>query len=98
MPKEAFHRRLTDYILSGHSYLHCPTTEKTRFLSELKEIAESLPDDGRQVFVWSHATGWQDIEGNVPSVPSGAQPGQPDPQKVPQEILDLPEESILLLK
>ena len=68
MSPGSFCAQLIDYICSGHAYLHCPTTEKTRFLSELKALAESLPDDGRQVFVWSHAVGWQDVDGNAPSV------------------------------
>ncbi len=95
MTNDATASNLTDYILSGHAFLHCPTTEKTRFQSELTTIAESLPDDGRQVFTWSHATGWLDSEGNAPS---GVQIGQPDPQKVPQEILELPEAAIFVLK
>ena len=93
-----FKRSLTDYILSGHAYLHVATTEKTRFMSELKAIAEDLPDEGRRVFTWSQATGWQDIDGNTPSPTSGEQLGQPDAQKAPQEILELPEESIFVLK
>ena len=64
----SFRTQLADYILSGHAFLHAPTTEKTRFLSELKELACDLPDDGRQVFVSSHATGWLDADGNAPSV------------------------------
>ena len=95
MPSDPFHQHLSDYVLSGHAYLHCPTTETTRFLAELKELANALPDDGRQVFSWSQARGWQDLEGNPPS---GVQFGQPDPQKVAQGILDLPEESVLVLK
>jgi len=98
MEKQPFRAQLSDYILSGHAYLHCPTTEKTRFLAELKALAESLPDDGRQVFVWSHATGWRDTDGNAATSASGAEFGQPDPQKMPQEILDLPENSIFVLK
>ena len=98
MKSESFRARLTDYVLSGHSYLHIPTTETTRFLAELEALASDLPEDGRQVFVWSHATGWQDAEGSAPSLPSGAQFGPPDPQKVPQEILALPEESLFVLR
>ena len=30
-----FRDTLTDYILSGHAYLHAHTPEKTRFISEL---------------------------------------------------------------
>ena len=33
MNSESYGRDLTDYILSGHAYLHVPTTEKTRFLT-----------------------------------------------------------------
>ncbi|MHC4089755.1 MAG: AAA family ATPase [Planctomycetota bacterium] len=95
MPLEPFRQRLSDYILSGHAFLHVPTTEKARFLTELKAVADALPGGGRQVFVWSQATGWRDGEG---SPPTGVQLGQPDPQKVAQEILDLPEESIFVLK
>jgi hypothetical protein len=87
MHNDTFRAHLTDYILSGHAYLHCPTTEKTRFLAELKALAEGLPDGGRQVLVWSQATGWQDHEGNAPPP---VQNGQPDPQKAPQEILTYP--------
>jgi hypothetical protein len=54
-----------------------------------------LPGDGRPVFVWSQATGWRDLDGNPPS---GVQFGQPEPQKIAQEILDMPEESIFVLK
>ena len=53
-----------DYILSGHALLHCPTTETTRFLAELKSLASDLPSGGHQVFTWSHATGWRGAEGN----------------------------------
>ena len=60
MNTDSFRTDLTDYILSGHAYLHVPSTEKTRFLSELTTLAETLPDAGRQIFTWSHATGWQD--------------------------------------
>ncbi len=95
MKADAFRQTLTDYVLSGHAYLHVPTTEKSRFLTELKTLAESLPDGGHQVFVWSQAVGWHDAEGQPPT---GVQFGQPDPQKVAQEILDLPEESIFVLK
>ena len=95
MNPDAFRRTLTDYILSGHAYLHCPTTEKARFLAGLKALAEDLPDGGRRVFTWSQAVGWQDGEGQAPA---SVQSGQPDPQKVAQEILDLPEESIFVLK
>jgi len=89
--REPFRKSLADYILSGHAYLHVPTTEKTRFLAELKEITQSLPDGGRQVFTWSQATGWRDMDGDPPNPGSGVQFSQPDPQKVAQEILDLPE-------
>lgn len=95
MKPDRFCQNLTDYILSGHAYLHVPTTEKTRFLSDLSTIAKSLPDGRRQVFIWSHATGWLDGEGNTPT---GVQSGQPDPQKVAQEILELPESSLFVLK
>ena len=98
MRTESFHETLTDYILSGHAYLHAATTEKTRFLAELKLIADEIAEDGRQVFTWSQATGWQDIDANTPKVMSGGQFGQPDAQKAPQEILELPEESIFVLK
>ena len=97
MQEESFRAQLADYILSGHAFLRCPTTEKTRFLAELKALAESLPDDGRQVFTWSHATGWRDADGNAATSTSGAEFGQPDPQKVPQEILDLPENIVAVL-
>ncbi len=66
MSSESFQCKLTDYILSGHAFLHCPTTEKTRFQSELATIAEALPDDGRQIFTWSHATGWLDSTNDLP--------------------------------
>ena len=98
MHTDSFQKSLADYILSGHAYLHAATTEKTRFLAELKTISESLPEDGRQVFTWSQATGWQDSDGNTPSPASGVQFGQADAQKAPQEILELPEESIYVFK
>ena len=98
MKQESFRAQLADYVLSGHAYLHCPTTEKTRFLTELKTLAESLPEDGRELFTWSHATGWQDGDGNTAKSASGTEFGQPDPQTVPQQILDLPENAIFVLK
>ncbi len=98
MKSEPFRAQLADYILSGHAFLHCPTTESTRFLAELKALASDLPDGGRQLFTWSHAAGWRDGEGHPPSLPSGVEFGPPDPQKVPQEILDLPEESLFVLR
>lgn len=95
MNPDSFRTQLADYILSGHAFLHIPTTEATRFLTELSTLAESLTDGGRQVFTWSHAVGWRDRESNPPE---GVQSGQPDPQKVAQGILELPEESIFVLK
>ena len=95
MNTHTFRCELADYVLSGHAYLHCPTTERTRFLAGLKALANDLPDGGRQAFTWSQAVGWQDGEGQAPS---SLQSGQPDPQKVAQEILDLPEESIFVLR
>jgi len=95
MLTDPFRKNLTDYVLSGHAYLHVRTTEKTRFLTELKELAAALPTDGRPVFVWSQAAGWRDLDG---SPPAGVQFGQPDPQKAPQEILELPEEAVFVLK
>ena len=47
------------------------------------------------MFVWSQATGCRDLDGNPPS---GVRFEQPDAQKVAQEILDLPEEAIFVLK
>jgi hypothetical protein len=91
----SFRARLADYILSGHSFLHVPTTETTRFLGELRQLAGALPEDGRQMFTWSHATGWRDGDGKPPE---SVQNGQPDPQQVAQQILDLPEESIFVLR
>jgi len=98
MHAQPFRHNMADYILSGHAYLHVPTTEKTRFLGELKEISQSLPDGGRQVFTWSQAVGWRDLDGNPPIPVSGVQFSQPDPQKVAQEILDLPEQAVFVLK
>lgn len=98
MRSESFRQALADYMLSGHAYLHCPTTEKTRFLAELKQLAESLPDGGRRVFTWSQATGWRDAEGNPAAPPSGVQFEQPDAQKVAQEVLDLPEEAVFVVR
>ncbi len=46
---EAVNQFIADYILSGHAYLHVPTTEKSRFQSELKAIADTAVHD-RQVF------------------------------------------------
>jgi len=105
MNSHLFHTSLADYILSGHAFLHCSTTETTRFLAELKAMISDLPDGGRQVCTWSQATGWRDVDGDLlslasPSSPQvgGVQSGQPDPQKVAQEILDLPENTIFVLK
>ena len=50
---ESFRQTLTDYILSGHAFLHTHTPEKARFVQELKEVAAALPPDGRPIFVWS---------------------------------------------
>ncbi len=47
------------------------------------------------MFVWSHARGWTDAEGNPPP---GVQNEQPDPQAVARQILDLPENSIFVLR
>lgn len=93
-----FRETLTDYILSGHALLHCPTTEKTRFLAELQPIADALPGGGREVFVWSQATGWRTVDGAPAHSASGTDFAPPDPQRVPQEILDLPENAVFLLK
>ena len=93
-----FRQTLTDYILSGHAYLHAHTSEKARFLQELKDIAAGLPPDGRPVFVWSPATGWQDAEGKPAKTAAGAELGPPQPQTAPQQILELPEEAIFVLK
>jgi len=95
MKPDSLCARLVDYILSGHAYLCCPTTESTRFLTELKTLAATLPEGGRQVFTWSHATGWRDGNGDPPE---SVQIGQPDPQQVAQQILELPEESIFVLQ
>jgi hypothetical protein len=95
---EPFRQTLTDYILSGHAYLHVPTPEKTRFISELKEIAAELPDNGRPVYVWSPAVGWQDADGNAAKTAAGAELGPPNPQSAPQQILELPEEALFILK
>ncbi len=98
MNKPPFCAQLTDYILSGHAYLCVHTPEKTRFVTELKRIAGGLPPDGRPVFVWSPATGWQDEEGQPAKNAAGAELGQPDPQTAPQQILELPEEAVFVLK
>jgi len=95
MDSTDFRTCLTDFILSGHAYLHIPTTEKTRVLSELKLLAHTLPDGGRQVFTWSAAVGWQDAEGSPPErLPNE----QPDPQKAGQQIVNLPENALFVLK
>ena len=95
---DSFRQTLIDYVLSGHAYLHAHTPEKTRFVQELKEVAAELPPEGRPIFVWSPAVGWQDAEGNPATTASGAELGQPNPQTAPQQILDLPEESLFVLK
>lgn len=46
MNPDSLRQQLGDDIFSGHAYLHVLTTEKTRFLAELKTLAESLPDGG----------------------------------------------------
>ena len=88
---ESFRQSITDYVLSGHAYLHVHTPEKTRFAQELKEIAAELPPKGRPIFVWSPATGWQDAEGQPAKTADGRELGQPNPQLAPQQILELPE-------
>jgi len=98
MPTEPFRQSIIDYICSGHAYLHAHTPEKNRFLQELKEIAAELPPEGRPIFVWSPATGWQDADGKPATSESGAELGPPNPQTAPQQILELPEEAIFVLK
>ncbi len=98
MSKDTFRNQLSDYILSGHAFLNVPTSETTRFLSELKSLAETLSGDGRQLFTWSQAMGWRDAEDNPVQLPSGVQSGQADPRSAPQQIVELPEESIFVLK
>jgi len=93
MNTETFRAQLADYVLSGHALLHIPSTERTRLLSELKQLSQTLGEKGRQLFVWSHAGGWRDAEGS----PAPDLTSPPDPQKVCQEILDLPEESLFVL-
>jgi SpoVK/Ycf46/Vps4 family AAA+-type ATPase len=93
-----FQDTLCDYILSGHAYLSVPTPETARFLAELKQLAAELPPSGRPVFTWSAATGWQDSDGNPAKTASGAELGPPNPQIAAQQILDLPEESLFVLK
>jgi hypothetical protein len=95
---ESFREVLTDYILSGHAYLHVPTPEKTRFISELKDIAAELPESGRPVFVWSPATAGRTPTAIRPQTESGAELGPPNPQTAPQQILELPEEALFVLK
>ena len=57
-----------------------------------------MPPDGRPVFVWSPATGWQDDEGKPARTADGRDLGPPNPQMAPQQILDLPEEAVYILK
>jgi hypothetical protein len=95
---EPFRQSITDYVLSGHAYLHVHTPEKTRFVQELKEIASELPPKGRPIFVWSPATGWQDAEGQPAKTADSRELGQPNPQLAPQQILELPEEALFVLK
>jgi hypothetical protein len=78
--------------------LHVHTPEKTRFVSELKELVAELLPDGRPLFVWSPATGWRDADGNPAKTAAGAELGPPDPQTVPQQILELPEEAVFVLQ
>jgi hypothetical protein len=95
---DSFRQTIIDYILSGHAYLHAHTPEKTRFVSELKDIAAELPENGRPVYVWSPAVGWQDAEGAPATTAAGTELGPPNPQTAPQQILDLPEEAVFVLK
>ncbi len=98
MRNESFRTELADYILSGHAFLHARTTEKARFLGELRQVCETLGGEGRRVVVWSQAVGWRDADGQPITLTSGPAPsGPPDPQKVAQEILDLPEECVFVL-
>jgi hypothetical protein len=76
---DSFRQSLIDYVLSGHAYLHAHTPEKTRFVQELKEVAAELPPDGRPIFVWSPATGWQDAEGIPAKTETGTELGPPNP-------------------
>ena len=93
-----FRQQLTDYILSGHAYLHAPTPETSRFMADVKDMASDLPPDGRPVFVWSPAVGWQDADGNPAKTTDGRELGQPNPQTAPQQILDMPDEAVYILK
>jgi AAA+ superfamily predicted ATPase len=88
---------LTDYILSGHAYLHAHTPEKTRFVQELKESPRSCrPTAGRS------SSGRRRSAGRTRRAPrprpSGAELGPPNPQTAPQQILELPEEALFVLK
>jgi ATP-dependent 26S proteasome regulatory subunit len=94
----SFSTTLRDYILSGHAYLSVPTPETPRFLAELKQLAAELPPSGRPVFTWSAATGWQDGDGNPAKTAASAELGPANPQTAPQQILDLPEECLFVLK
>lgn len=93
-----FRQAVTDYVLSGHAYLHVPTPEKARLIADLKEIASTLPPNGRPLFVWSPATGWRDDEDKPARTVNGAELGPPQPQLAPQQILDLPDEAVFVLK
>ena len=48
--------------------------------------------------MWSPATGWQDAEGVPAKTETGAELGPPNPQTAPQQILELPEEALFVLK
>jgi ATP-dependent 26S proteasome regulatory subunit len=61
-------------------------------------LTECRTEDGRPVFVWSAATGWQDADGHPARASAGTEFGPPDPQTAPQQILELPEESIFVLR
>jgi len=98
MPQGPFRQQLSDYILSGHAYLHVRTIEKTRFLAELKEIASNLPPTADRC-----SSGRRSSDGGTLMVRALHQvrsrcSANPTPQKLAQKILDLPEETIFVLK
>ncbi len=95
--RPSFEDACRDYVLSGHAFLHIPTNETTRLLASLRSLAADLPPDGRSVYTWSAATGWRDADGQPARNAAGVELGAPSPQTAPQQILELPEDSLFVL-
>jgi len=84
-----FKNDFVDYCLSGHAMLSVRTHEKDRAIDQIREAAAEM---GRNVFVWSIATGWRDKDGEqVADQATG-------PEVAIQDLPKLDEDSICVFK